>query len=294
MLSAASWRRWIDAGIFLVNHICHPVENRIFGQQEIVDKFGIKCNFLEALSIRTSIPHSLRASLSRNFSDNILHKFELKVNDKSFDVLNSNSRLWYEELVRVSAQPFSRAKGWDKDLNLADGGPDQDWNTIFKIPFQTTRETKLQSFAYKLIFRLTPCNKYLHMIGIKDNPKCSFCPEIDNIPHFFCRCIRVKPFWSSLHDWFSQYLDCSLSHLSEIEVILGLSSREPQQKLLNWVLMYAKFYIQKKKLFYAANISLIEFLAELKVKLSIEKRACLWEGKPKKFQCWNRLSFALR
>lgn len=36
MLPATTWKRWSDAGIFLLNHVCHRVENRILGQQELL------------------------------------------------------------------------------------------------------------------------------------------------------------------------------------------------------------------------------------------------------------------
>lgn len=293
MLSASLWGRWTAAGITLVNHICHPVENRVLGQQEIKAKFGIKCNFLEALTVRSSIPFSWRSLLSQDFQGEISQRFEFQLNSQRFDVINSSPKKWYEEMTKEAAHPFNRAAGWDRDLNLGESEVGLDWNSIFTIPYKTTRETKLKSFAYKLIYRLTPCNKYLHTIGIKTSSKCSLCPEVDNTPHFFYRCARIRPFWDALHAWCSRYLDCSLSHLSEIEIILGLTNREPQQKMINWLLLCAKFYIQKAKLFHGAEISLMEFLAELRLKLSVERRACFWEQKPGKFRCWNKLYSAL-
>lgn len=56
MLRRDVWRHWIDAGILMIQHVCHPTDNRIMAQEENRDKYNIKCNFLEALSIRQSIP----------------------------------------------------------------------------------------------------------------------------------------------------------------------------------------------------------------------------------------------
>lgn len=54
-----------------------------------------------------------------------------------------------------------------KELQDADQTDHIDWHGVFGLSFKTTRETKLQSFAYKTIYRLTPCNKYLGMINIR-------------------------------------------------------------------------------------------------------------------------------
>lgn len=35
MLDARSWQRWIQAGIHLVQHLCHPQEGRLLGQEEV-------------------------------------------------------------------------------------------------------------------------------------------------------------------------------------------------------------------------------------------------------------------
>lgn len=74
------------------------------------------------------------------------------------------------------------------------------------------------------------------------------CPENDDIPHFFCRCAKIKPFWDALFNWTKQFLDLSLAHLSENEVLLGLLLRQHQQEVINWMLMQAKFYIVQTRL----------------------------------------------
>lgn len=69
MLKAESWKSWLAAGIITVHHLCHPTENRLLGHQEISETFNIKCNFLDALRIRSSVPHEWRTLLSNNFLD---------------------------------------------------------------------------------------------------------------------------------------------------------------------------------------------------------------------------------
>lgn len=69
MLKRQQWKKWIDAGILLVHKVCHAEENRLLGQNEIVEQFNIKCNFLEAMSVRSSIPYEWCSRLSVAFRE---------------------------------------------------------------------------------------------------------------------------------------------------------------------------------------------------------------------------------
>lgn len=63
------WKSWIEAGVHTINDICHERENRLLGHEEIREKYHIRCNFLEALTIRSSIPHEWRAKLLLTFKN---------------------------------------------------------------------------------------------------------------------------------------------------------------------------------------------------------------------------------
>lgn len=76
-------------------------------------------------------------------------------------------------------------------------------------------------------------------------------------------------------------------------VILGVHRPLRQQKLINWILLYTKFYILRKKLFHEAEVALIELLAELRLKLLTERKACNWENRIRKFKFWERFLQAL-
>ncbi len=48
------------------------------------------------------------------------------------------------------------------------------WTGIFKIDVQICRDTKLQSFQYRIIHRIITCNKWLKDKKIKDISVCHF------------------------------------------------------------------------------------------------------------------------
>lgn len=185
--------------------------------------------------------------------------------------------------MKTRLQPFNREESWAREFEQYPQQNHPDWNLVFVTPHKTSQETKLQSFAYKLVYRLTPCNRHLHTLKIKTSDQCSFCTDVDSISHFFITCHTVKKFWSDLAGWCSAHFDLNLTHLSELEVLLRVTRRIASLRIINWLLICAKFFIQKRKLYHNANISLIGFLAELRLKIGTEKRACLHENKPQKF-----------
>lgn len=131
------------------------------------------------------------------------------------------------------------------DGNLQQDGRGRE---IFSLPFTTCRETKIQSFMYKLAFNLTPCGKYLHKIRIRDSPACQSCRDNDTMTHFFLGCQPTKDFWERLSRS-ERYLDVAISDLSDTEVILGVTKKTKNKRLINWILATAKYFIQKRKLF---------------------------------------------
>lgn len=122
-LSTQRWNRWVSAGIIVVNDICHPSENRLLGQEEIANKFGIRVNFLDALSIRNSVPHSWRSMLSDNFTQSVELKFKMLINQKSFEVTQSSPKGWYTELIKTQQIPIKRQDSWAREMEIEEGDP---------------------------------------------------------------------------------------------------------------------------------------------------------------------------
>lgn len=111
VLKAETWRTWLEAGVVTIHHLCHPSEKRLLGHQEISDKYGIKCNFLQALTIRSSIPHNWRTMLTANYQEQIGVAYRMKINNVSFDLRTSSPKLWYLEEARSKGHPFNREEG---------------------------------------------------------------------------------------------------------------------------------------------------------------------------------------
>ncbi len=71
---------------------------------------------------------------------------------------------------------------------------DRFWKTIFKMNFICSRQTTIQTFQYKIIYRILAYNEWLNNIKIKICNTCSFCNDKDTISHFLIDCNSIEFF----------------------------------------------------------------------------------------------------
>lgn len=116
---------------------------------------------------------------------------------------------------------MKRQSSWITELaSLGEDMPIQ-WDWVYSVPFRITRETKLQSFQFRILHRLITCKKYLHTIRMHEDSLCPFCRELDSISHFFLTCPKVQDFWENLCGWCQSHSDLRLTSLTKGEKLLG-------------------------------------------------------------------------
>ena len=79
----------------------------------------------------------------------------------------------------------------------------EDWPEIFRLPYSCTTDTQLQSFQYKILHRIFPCNKWLNIQKVIPSAQCQFCNELDDIEHYLCNCCHIVDFWTELEKWWN-------------------------------------------------------------------------------------------
>lgn len=290
--SRLRWSGWIEAGILTIGHLCHSKESRLMGQKELEEAFPINPTFLEALAIRNYVPIQWKRALTRDFKGETNVSYNLVINDTKFDLMNSGPKAWFKAVVATKRQVIKRQQSWTTELSRPGANVQIDWNAIYCLPFKITHETKLQSFHYRIAHRLITCNKYRLNIKMHADGKCAVCGKLDTLVHFFAECPAVREFWNNLSGWCESLLGFTLAHINEMEKVLGLTNNngnKRQFKLVNWILLNAKFYIHRCRLFQNGKLSLLAFLAEAKNKLRTEEQACYWEGRPKKFNVFEQM-----
>ena len=101
--------------------------------------------------------------------------------------------------------------------------------------FLSVREMNLLSFQYKIIHRITNCNKNYSIWKLKPLP---FVTTTD-IKHFFFACVEVQNVWKLLFQWWNDmnYIRVNFPNYPNAKkILLGISSESDEcqvNKLLN-------------------------------------------------------------
>ena len=154
------WKSWKEAGIVRVEDIL--IDGSFMSDTQISQRYGVQCNFLQALQIRHSIPGSWRASLS-NGEVQTPEECVWIINNTP-DIVNlfstSSRELYWIVLYRYSQMVTKNEQKWGRTYpNIP--FTDATWRDTYMCPYKVNRETKLQSFQYKVLHRIIACNKYL-------------------------------------------------------------------------------------------------------------------------------------
>ena len=101
---------------------------------------------------------------------------------------------------------------------------------------------------------------------------CSFCSEAtDDLCHYFYDCRLCVHFWNSVKDWLRHKFNIGNidEYINKQSVILGLFSNVENVSIVNFILLYAKWFIYIKKNNNVHTIDIQEFLHLIRSKLEI-------------------------
>lgn len=248
------------------------------------------------MGLRLSIPLAWRESLTNGWQPEPLQPQGPEVvigNNDPMDISIFSSKKIYQDTTRARDISNAAYQKWrDEHDRLSVNGPDE-WADICSRIFSSSRETKLQSFQYKLLNRISPCRVYLKQIRVSPTDQCPFCGRPDDLPHFFILCPSTKLFWQRLQHWAQGIEDLALENLTNKEVLLGIPVYAPKGRTINEILLHAKYYIHRQKLFHQGNLSLIQWLQEFKIKLRMEQWIAARLNKPARFLHWRKYFEAL-
>ena len=199
---------------------------------------------------------------------------KLNGKDKPMSLMRCKDFYWFL-INQQNHIPKSIQKWHKQNLNNI---IDNKWSDIFKLNFTLTRDTRLQSFQYRINHRIIACNVWLEQLKIKESNLCTYCQiEKDTIQHFFLHCPMIKQFWISFSNWWTRIPDNSTILLSvstendELNILFGFPGGADNIVTLNFCISYAKYYIYLQKMNSCNNIDFYSFLSYLKEKLEIEK-----------------------
>ena len=244
--------------------------------ENLSQKYDIKCTFLHLLQIRHSIPKDWLHLLYTGTKIYPEHTGpRLYCGALSKDISKMKCKEFYWAIVdKIDIEPKC-IKKWTEVFPKFETVEADVWSRIFKMAFHVSCETRLQSFQYRLIHRIIPCNRWLNKITIKDSDICNYCDESDDLLHFFIYCNRVHTFWVSLFKWWNRTSDIVINDEENIVecILFGYPGHTDIVNVLNFVTLHAKYHIYIQRLCQDNHIDFYDFLLILKYKLKMKKHS---------------------
>lgn len=288
-----TWATWKQAGVNYINDLLHHSEPRFLTHEEVNFKFGTKSTFIEVLQIRANLPCKWKRLLTTPANQEQFPTPTIKIADKTqVPIHEASAKRLYIYLIQYKLPKITSQHKWEAVLQPPKQNRNDFWTMAYTLPFKIVRETKLQSFQYKVLLRFITCNKYLKNIKIKNDDTCISCLQVDTLEHFLFLCPRVQTFWKGVIQWLTRETDLQISITTE-EFLFGLPMNLPNARIINTIALYAKFYMYRQNLYHEGNLSVIHFLRELRMKLHTESFLCQIENKQAKFRPWRKIYNAL-
>ena len=165
---------------------------------------------------------------------------------------------------------------------------EEEWGDIFITTFKVVRETKLQSFQFKLIHRIINCNDKIYDMKIKASPQCSYCDEIDDTSHFCFHCLNVRHLWYLFCQTWNgkEYHRVNVPNYPDVyDILFGIKNMNDGHEVLNFCILHIKYYIYKQRLFHDNTLSIRDICNEIQYKLDIERK--IYENDDKQMNSAN-------
>ncbi len=245
---------------------------------KLTEMYGIQCNFLDVLKIRQCIPYEWKQLLnaSRNTcSNNISSNLVINIGSKPVSITKIRCKYFYWHLIGIVPHKPTPQEKWQE---MYDGFKTADecvWPRIYKLAFTVTKESKLQSFQYKILHRNIACNKRLFDIKVKKSSKCELCDCEDNLQHFFLHCEHTAIFWKIWFKWWERITSIDISRCNSLDerILFGFPEEDNLVYVMNFCIIFAKYFIYITKICGSNTFDFYTYNVQLKQKLKMEKNA---------------------
>ena len=109
-------------------------------------------------------------------------------------------------------------------------------------PFKITKYPAIQWFQTCIYHNILITNSMLYKIKLRNNSLCYYClSHEERTTHLFWHCEKIQQFIKDLTKWLDLYhIKCDIN---EESFILGINKKSSFQKILSFILLYAKYYI---------------------------------------------------
>ena len=187
------WRNWMECGIIYVYDILDE-NGEFLSHTEITRKFNTRCHFLNMLQLRQSMPLEWRRSIQNSVISNKVTTPFVYDSGKVHLLSKLTTKCVYEMFCHKKYVTATCIHKW----NEMHQRQEEEWADIFTRTFKVVRETKLQSFQFRVIHRIITCNKQGKSEGF-DSCDRPINLKLDSNRQFFCPCDR-EIWWMTLQN----------------------------------------------------------------------------------------------
>lgn len=227
------------------------------------------------------IPLHWRTSITRAFQGYADPTLEVSFpSGATICVTSASAKCMYAEIIATKKGVVGAQRRWDASVNIQGN---VEWRDIYQRPFKTTRETRIQAFQFRIHHRTITCGRLLYLYKLKESDSCNICMQTDTMEHFFYSCPASRSFWKLLFSWLLAASGIDLRGLSIKELLLGVPTGFPKAKTVNYILLYARYFIHRQRLFHGGDVSLVHWIRDIRARLLTERNVCRAEGRSKRF-----------
>jgi len=266
------YREWFEAGIKYVGDVVDDA-GELLQPEQLESKYNVHIkNFLQYFSLRQSIPYDWKKSLRGITDKDSVYNQETIMpsvqvdEDHCIDIVFLPSKDLYWLFIKgKKPKIMANEMFWENEYKVCP----ETWQELYYLPYTAVRETKLQSFQYKILQLIYATGLKLSQWRIKTTSNCSLCLVTDTLAHHFVDCKRLTFFWKPFCKWWNGICNnCFTPNC--VNILLGDIHNRCHALQLNYVLLKAKWYINKQQIL-ELECDFFQFLVELKSCLLQEK-----------------------
>lgn len=226
-------KNWYESGIRFINDFFDN-DGSLYTLENLKHIYNININFLEYQSIKASL-----RGLVNTFDVNISEKLTTPFLPYYLQIILINkkgTKAFYDIFIKNRETVTGQVK-WNKQYHFSE----EDWRSIYEMPFAVTKCSKLQWFQYRINHKILATNNYLFKINIINSPICVFCNQEDEtIEHLLWDCCIVQEF---LHRVNNLLLDFNIQlPLNKKDFLFSIEDYK-QKKLIQLIILEIKYYI---------------------------------------------------
>ena len=259
---------WNKVGTEKLSCLFDNEGNTLLSLTTFMQKYNVKCNFLQYYSLLSAIPQEWKTMLKQECS---LPSTEYVT--PSIEKLTC--KIIYNTLLNHQHFPPPTA---EKRL-IEYGFNFQERQKIYSLPFRVTNEVKLSVFQYKIVHNILYTNKLLHKMKKKQQPDCPYCHGIDQTPlHLFVECLIAKLFWNKFTKWYNDTCGGTIA-LEQNEIIYGVLRYTSSCSTLNHLIIIGKYFLYINGVHDEKWPQFTDFVTLVNEKIELEKYIAITTNK---------------